>query len=86
LGLAVTEVVDALEKKGLAQRRRDDLDRRIVRVELTPAGRDAAAAITRSLLDFYRTYLNALTAKEQETLVSLYPKFAYVGRPGTAGP
>ena len=43
---SVTDVVDALEKKGLARRRRDDADRRIVRVELTEAGRDSARAIT----------------------------------------
>jgi DNA-binding MarR family transcriptional regulator len=38
---SVTQVVDVLEKKGLARRRRDDVERRIVRVELTPAGRDS---------------------------------------------
>jgi DNA-binding MarR family transcriptional regulator len=84
LGLAVnsvTDVVDALETKGLARRRRDDLDRRIVRVELTAAGRDAAAAIARGLLDIYRTYLEALTAEEQATLLALYRKIARAGRP-----
>jgi DNA-binding MarR family transcriptional regulator len=83
---SVTDIVDALEKKGLARRRRDDLDRRIVRVELTAAGRDAAAAITRSLLDIYRTYLNALTDDEQETLLALYRKIARVGQPGDRQP
>jgi DNA-binding MarR family transcriptional regulator len=84
LGLAVnsvTDVVDSLERKGLARRRRDDADRRVVRVELTAAGRDAAGAITRSLLEVYRTYLGALTVQEQETLLALYRKIARVGRP-----
>lgn len=82
LGLAVnsvTDIVDALEAKGLARRRRDDADRRVVRVELTDAGRDAARTITGSLLDIYRTYLGALTADEQETLLALYRKIARVG-------
>jgi DNA-binding MarR family transcriptional regulator len=87
LGLAVntvTDVVDALERRGLAQRRRDDADRRVVRVELTEAGRDAAATVARGHLDIYRTYLSALTAEEQETLLALYRKIAQVGRPQAA--
>ena len=87
LGLAfnsVTDVVDALEQKGLARRRRDDADRRIVRVELTEAGQAAAQTVARGHLDIYRTYLSALTAEEQETLLALYRKIARVGQPGSA--
>jgi DNA-binding MarR family transcriptional regulator len=89
LGLAVnsvTDVVDALEQKGLARRRRDDTDRRVVRVELTGAGRDAADTVARGHLDIYRTYLSALTPEEQGTLLALYRKIARVGRPGKARP
>lgn len=87
LGLAintVTDVVDALERRGLAQRRRDDADRRVVRVVLTEAGRDAAETVARGYLDIYRTYLSALSAEEQETLLALYRKIAGVGRPEPA--
>jgi MarR family 2-MHQ and catechol resistance regulon transcriptional repressor len=87
LGLAVntvTDVVDALERRGLARRQRDDSDRRVVRVELTEAGRDAAATVAKGHLDIYRTYLSALTAEEQETLLALYRKIARVGRPKAA--
>jgi DNA-binding MarR family transcriptional regulator len=83
---SVTDVVDALERKGLARRRRDDVDRRVVRVELTGAGRDAADAITAGVLEVYRTYLGALTAREQETLLALYRKIAGVGRPEKVRP
>ena len=76
----VTDVVDALERKGLARRRRDDADRRVVRVELTEAGQEAARAVTRGVLDVYRAYLSALTVEEQETLLALYHKIARVGR------
>ena len=89
LGLAVnsvTDVVDALEQKGLARRRRDDADRRVVRVELTEAGREAAETVARGHLDIYRTYLSALTAEEQETLLALYRKIARVGQPAKARP
>jgi DNA-binding MarR family transcriptional regulator len=84
LGLAVnsvTDVVDSLEQKGLARRQRDDADRRIVRIELTKAGRDAADTITTSIMDIYRTFLGALTVEEQETLLALYRKIARVGQP-----
>ncbi len=76
LGLAVnsvTDVVDSLERKGLARRQRDDADRRVVRIELTKAGRDAAQAMMAGFLDIYHSYLGALTVEEQETLLALYP-------------
>jgi len=76
---SVTDVVDSLEKKGLARRQRDDADRRIVRIELTEAGRDASHTITTSIMDIYRTFLGALTVEEQETLLDLYRKIARVG-------
>jgi DNA-binding MarR family transcriptional regulator len=84
LGLAVnsaTEFVDRLERRGLAHRRRDDADRRVVRVELTDQGRAAAETIASGILDVYRTYLGALTTEEQETLLALYRKIARIGQP-----
>jgi DNA-binding MarR family transcriptional regulator len=89
LGLAVntvTDVVDALERRGLARRLRDAADRRLVRVELTEEGRAAAATVARGHLDIYRTYLSALTVGEQETLLALYRKIARVGRPEAVRP
>jgi DNA-binding MarR family transcriptional regulator len=87
LGLAfhsVTVIGDALEQKGLAQRRRDDADRRVVRVELTRTGRAAADTVANGHLEIYRTYLSALTVEEQETLLALYRKIARVGQPEKA--
>jgi len=37
---ALTGTVDRLEKAGLVRRVRDDLDRRVIRIELTLTGRD----------------------------------------------
>ena len=39
-------MVDTLERDGLVERRRDDGDRRSVRLALTAAGRDRIGAIT----------------------------------------
>jgi DNA-binding MarR family transcriptional regulator len=89
LGLAVnsvTDVVDALEQKGLARRRRENADRRVVRIELTEAGRNAAVTVASGHLSIYRTYLSALTAEEQETLLALYRKIARVEQPEVACP
>lgn len=88
LGLAmnsVTTVVDGLETKQLAKRRRDDPDRRVIRVELTKKGRQAAEAVARGRLQIYRTFLSALTAEEQETLLAIYRKIASVGKVLNAG-
>jgi DNA-binding MarR family transcriptional regulator len=54
---SVADLVDSLEEKGPA-RRQDDVDRRIVRFELTEAGRDVAGAITGGLLDIGRIVLS----------------------------
>ncbi len=49
---AMTALLDALEARGLAARRRDTRDRRVVYVGLTDAGRVAANA---ALMDYLRT-------------------------------
>lgn len=68
----LTSVVDQLERAGDVRRERDPLDRRVVRVSITPAGRDrlrtasaaAAAGLAASLpappaghAELIRTYL-----------------------------
>lgn len=42
----LTGVVDTLERDGLVERRRDETDRRTVRLTLTQAGRDRVEALT----------------------------------------
>ena len=43
----MTDLVDKLEARGLVHRARQQSDRRLVQVELTPAGRDADRAAVR---------------------------------------
>jgi DNA-binding MarR family transcriptional regulator len=45
-GTSATWLADQLEKAGLIERRRNDPDRRVVRVWLTPAGRDLRDELT----------------------------------------
>lgn len=47
---AVTIMLDRLERRGLAQRTRDEQDRRRVHVELTPAARERVAAVYDELI------------------------------------
>jgi DNA-binding MarR family transcriptional regulator len=42
---SMTRMLDRLEKKGFVVRSRSDADRRMVKFELTPQGRDAAARL-----------------------------------------
>ncbi|MEO3775366.1 MarR family winged helix-turn-helix transcriptional regulator [Micromonospora sp. B11E3] len=42
----LTGIVDTLERDGLVERRRDEADRRSIRLALTPAGRERVAAVT----------------------------------------
>ncbi len=51
--------LDRLEADGLVERRRDDRDRRILRVRVTPAGRRAEAAL-RGVADTMNAELRAL--------------------------
>jgi DNA-binding MarR family transcriptional regulator len=51
---SMTRMLDRLEKKGFVARSRSDADRRMVRLELTPQGRDAASrlpALSAAVLD-----------------------------------
>jgi DNA-binding MarR family transcriptional regulator len=50
----ITSVVDTLQRDGHVERRRDDKDRRVVRLYLTDKGRDYIAETHRGLLDDFR--------------------------------
>jgi DNA-binding MarR family transcriptional regulator len=78
-GNSVTSVIDNLERKGQVQRVRSEEDRRVVRVELTAAGRDSYDACVGEKLGFMRKMLNALTEDEQEIFLLLIRKMARAG-------
>lgn len=64
---SVTRMVDRLENKGLVERVRDPADRRLIRLGLTAAGRDAASVVPDELHQLNEDLLNGLgpTAREQ---------------------
>lgn len=67
----MTARVDKLTARGLVSRRRDDDDRRAVRVGLTATGRRAVDAALEGLLDHEEALLADIGATERATLGTL---------------
>lgn len=82
---SITDVVDALERQGLAERRPDATDRRAKLVAITDAGEaslDVASATRQRLL---RQIFGALSQEDRVTLVRLLDALDEAARP-TATP
>jgi DNA-binding MarR family transcriptional regulator len=65
---AMTRTLDRLEAKGLCKRVRSETDRRVVNIELTPAGTQAASDIPEILSGVQNAHLAGFSAEEFETL------------------
>jgi DNA-binding MarR family transcriptional regulator len=65
---AMTRLLDRLEAKGLCRRVRSETDRRVVNIELTPAGRKAASDIPEILSGVQNAHLAGFSAEEFQTL------------------
>ena len=66
----MTRMLDRLEAKGLCQRVRSSDDRRVVNLEITDAGREAAKVIPEVLSRVQNAYLAGFSVEEWETLKS----------------
>jgi DNA-binding MarR family transcriptional regulator len=73
---AVVALVDDLERRGLAERRRDPVDRRAYTLFLTPAGRAVLADLQRIAEQHEAELLTALDASERSQLISLLERVA----------
>lgn len=73
---AVVVLVDDLERRGLAERRRDLSDRRAYTLHLTPAGREQLAELERAADEDETELLTALDVSERSTLISLLRRVA----------
>lgn len=76
----VTTIVDNLVRKELVTRQRSEEDRRVVRVELTEAGRVIYRSVADVNMRLFRSMLGALTEDEQEIFLVLFRKIARAGR------
>ena len=73
---AVVALVDDLEQRGLAERRRDPVDRRAYTLYLTPAGRELLVELERAADQDEAELLSALDAAERSQLISLLQRLA----------
>jgi DNA-binding MarR family transcriptional regulator len=77
---SMTSIVDGLERKGFVRRQRSDVDRRVIRVELTARGGQIHKSLVEVNLRLFRSMLDALTEDEQEIFMVLFRKIARAGR------
>ena len=68
---AMTRLLDRLEKKGLCRRVRSTSDRRVVHIELTPAGVAVAERVPHILCDVYNQVLVGFSPQEWAQLKSM---------------
>jgi DNA-binding MarR family transcriptional regulator len=73
---AVVALVDELEQRGLAERRRDPADRRAYTLYLTPPGRKLLADLEQVADEHDAELLTALNASERAQLISLLQRVA----------
>ena len=73
---SVTAVVDKLEEKHFVRRARSERDRRLVRVELTAAGRKFHNLVEAAHLTLTDSMLKILDPAERETFMALFRKIA----------
>src|SRR5690606_24866256 len=64
----VTGILDRLERRGLVRRARSSVDKRVVHLEVTPAGLQLIADAPSPLSDRFRSRLARLPEAEQETI------------------
>lgn len=70
-GPTLTRQLDALERSGLVVRRRDDHDRRVIRIQATTKGRAQFRQLTKAAANFDKRIRDSLSDKEIEQLRTL---------------
>jgi MarR family 2-MHQ and catechol resistance regulon transcriptional repressor len=70
----VTYLIDSLEEDGLAARSPHERDRRMIHVELTPAGIELCQKLVPAMAEFMSETTNGLTAEEKAMLNRLLAK------------
>lgn len=71
---SMTEMIDKLEQKEMAERYRDDNDRRVVKVRLTAQGRRLRKEFMQKRLRDMREVFGKLSKKEQHELIASLKK------------
>ncbi|OAJ60598.1 MarR family transcriptional regulator [Paraburkholderia ginsengiterrae] len=72
---SMTRLLDRLEKKGFIVRTRSDTDRRMVKLELTPQGHEAAQLLPGLGAEVLNEQLRGFSVAEHATLIDLLGRF-----------
>jgi DNA-binding MarR family transcriptional regulator len=64
----MTQLVDRLEAEGLVRRTNDPVDRRVVRAELTPVGRERTEAGNQRIAALQEAFLSSLSPADRAAL------------------
>ena len=83
---AMTRTLDRLEAKHFLTRQRCPDDRRVVRLELTSTGQEAAAQILPAVAKTLNTHLQGFSKTEVQTLMSLLQRMLDNGKNIESGP
>jgi DNA-binding MarR family transcriptional regulator len=67
----ITDIVDGLEKRGLAERSAHPHDRRVTLIRITVEGNEQLRQARRAVERLFTASIGSLTGSEQETLVAL---------------
>ncbi len=73
---AVTNIVDRVIDKGWASRERGEDDRRVVRVQVTPAGREVLDKAVTGGTDFMASWLKDFPEIERKAFIDMYRRIA----------
>jgi len=73
---AVTAIIDEMETKGLVRRTRDSSDRRVVNVQMTPAGKKRFLVARRRYQEVVNAFVSLLEPDEVRALVRSFDKLA----------
>jgi len=79
---SMTRMLDRLEKKGFIVRTRSDVDRRMIRLELTPYGRDLAQQLPALGATVLNEQLRGFSAADLATLTGLLGRLIANGSGG----
>jgi DNA-binding MarR family transcriptional regulator len=80
-----TRIANRLVKKGHLVRRRSDLDRRIVEVDLSPLGYEYKGRFEEQHMRLCQNILSPLSPEERETMLSLMEKALRLSAPPADG-
>ncbi len=64
----ITDLIDRMEKTSLVRRRKDEQDKRVVRVEVLQEGHDILARVLEKRIEFLSEKLKGVTEEDKRTL------------------